>query len=111
MKNLILPLVLLSSTCCLAQNRLDNYMEHLFQNRKVMGSVAVSHNERIIYSKSLGYADANIKKEIDENTKIRIASLTKTYTAVLVLKAAEEGLLKLGDKLSDFYPMIKNSQI
>ena len=63
-----------------------------------MGSVAISLKDSIIYSKSIGFANSDTKKTIDENTKIRIGSITKTYTAVLVLKAIEEGLLKLDDK-------------
>lgn len=107
---LLLFISVILSTPLFAQHKLDAYFDHLSANRKFMGSVAISFNDSIIYAKSVGYANAETKKPIDQNTKIRIGSLTKTYTAVLVLKAVEEGKLKLDDKLSSFYPQIKNAK-
>lgn len=106
----LLFISLVLSTPLFAQHKLDAYFEHLSANRKFMGSVAISFNDNIIYTKSVGFANADIKKEINKNTKIRIGSITKTYTAVLVLKAVEEGLIKLDDKLYSFYPQVKNAE-
>ena len=66
-----------------------------------MGSVAISFNDSIIYTKSVGFSNADTQVEISKDTKIRIGSITKTYTAVLILKAVEEGLITLEDKLYD----------
>lgn len=109
--NLFLLFISLAvSTPLLSQHKLDTYFEHLASNRKFMGSVSILHNDSIIYSKSVGFANVDTNKEINNDTKIRIGSITKTYTAVLVLKAVEEGKLQLTDKLSSFYPQIKNAQ-
>ncbi|MCJ8154946.1 beta-lactamase family protein [Chryseobacterium sp. SSA4.19] len=43
------------------------------------------------------------------NTQYRIGSISKTFTAVLVMKAVEDKTLSLDRKLSDFYPEIPNS--
>lgn len=99
----------ISNGMVFGQQKLDAYFEHLFKNRKFMGSVAVSYHDSIIYSKSVGYADVNAERKIDGNTKFRIASITKTFTAVLVLKAVEEQKLHLDDKLSLYYPEVKNA--
>ncbi|MEU2876027.1 serine hydrolase domain-containing protein [Streptomyces sp. NPDC007070] len=40
----------------------------------------------------------------DENTQYRIGSITKTFTAVLVLRLRDEGLLDLGDPLDKHLP-------
>ncbi|MFR9797501.1 serine hydrolase domain-containing protein [Streptomyces sp. MS06] len=40
----------------------------------------------------------------DENTQYRIGSITKTFTAVLVLRLRDEGLLDLGDRLEKHLP-------
>lgn len=93
-----------------AQHQLDAYFEHLSANRKFMGSVAISFNDSIIYTKSVGFVNTDTQVEINKDTKIRIGSITKTYTAVLVLKAVEEGFIKLDDKLSSFYPQVKNAE-
>ena len=74
-----------------------------------MGSVAIFHNDSIVYSKAVGYADVQNNTVTNLDTKFRIGSLTKTFTAALVLKAIEENKLKLNDFLSQFYPQVKNS--
>lgn len=105
----LLFISLVVSTSLFGQHKLDAYFDHLSANRKFMGSVAISFNDSIIYSKSAGFINAETKKPINQDTKIRIGSITKTYTAVLVLKAVEEGKLKLTDKLYSFYPQVKNA--
>lgn len=92
-----------------AQSKLDDYFDTLFNNQKFMGSVAISHNDSIIYSKSVGYADVQNSLKTNSDTKFRIGSLTKTFTAALVLKAVEESKLKLDDSLAVYYPQIKNA--
>ncbi|GAA2269652.1 serine hydrolase [Streptomyces ruber] len=42
--------------------------------------------------------------EPDENVQYRIGSITKTFTAVLVLRLRDEGLLDLGDQLEKHLP-------
>lgn len=93
-----------------AQQKLDTYFDHLLANKKMMGSVSISFNDSIIYNKSIGFSNADTKKENKQDTKFRIGSLTKTYTAVLVLQAVENQRLRLDDKLSSFYPEIDNAE-
>lgn len=91
-------------------NDLDRYLDHLYQHKKMMGGVSVSHQDTLIYSHFWGLSDVKQKKKIDQNTKFRIASLTKTYTATLILMAIEEGKLTLDTSLSPFFPEIKNAK-
>ncbi len=74
-----------------------------------MGSVSVSKNDKIIYSKSIGFSDVESEKKANSNSKYRIGSVSKTFTAVLVLKAVEENKLKLNQTIDKFFPTIKNS--
>ncbi len=90
--------------------QLDNYFSTLEDGNKFMGSVAVMKEGEIVYSKTVGFSDYENKTKADENTKYRIGSTTKTFTAVLTLKAVEEGKLSLEDKLDKFYPRIKNAK-
>jgi CubicO group peptidase (beta-lactamase class C family) len=100
-------------TASFAQNfdkaKLDSYFNALDTNDKFMGSVAVIKNGKIIYTKAVGYADLENKIKSDVNTKYRIGSITKTFTAVLILKAVEENKIKTDEKLSRYYPEIKNA--
>lgn len=74
-----------------------------------MGSVALSQNGKIIYTKQIGFADIENKIKPDENTKYRIGSISKTFTAILIFKAIENKKLNLNDKLDKYFPKIKNS--
>lgn len=93
-----------------AQNKLDAYFNHLQSNNKMMGSVAISLNDSIVYKKAIGYSNADAKTSNTTDTKFRVGSITKTYTAVLALKAVEEELLTLDTKLSHYYPEVKNAE-
>lgn len=90
--------------------KMDEFMNVLDENQKMMGTIAVAKDSKIVYSKSIGFADVENKNKNSLETKFRIGSVSKIFTAVLVMKAVEEGQLKLDDKLSKFYPEIKNSE-
>ena len=72
------------------KTKLDNYFNALEQNNKFMGSVAVSKNGEVIYTKSVGFTDVENNVKSTDNSKYRIGSISKTFTAVLILKAVEE---------------------
>ncbi|WP_143962311.1 serine hydrolase domain-containing protein [Litoribacter populi] len=91
------------------KEKLDQYFEALEKNDKFMGSVAVSQNGEIIYTKTLGYCDLENNLKPDENSKYRIGSISKTFTAVLTLLAVEQDKLKLEQTLDEFFPTIPNS--
>lgn len=91
------------------KEKLDQYFHQLETNNKFMGSLAVSQNGKVIYVKSLGYADVATQQKANENTKYRIGSISKTFTAVLVLKAVEANKLKLSQTIDKYFPTIINA--
>lgn len=113
-KVLLTSLLFLSiSTVGLSQNfdrvKLDNYFNVLEKNNKFMGSVAVSKNGELIYTKSIGYADLENKIKATEKTKYRIGSITKSFTTVLILKAIENKKLVIDETIDTWFPTITNS--
>ncbi|WP_400260768.1 serine hydrolase domain-containing protein [Sphingobacterium sp. SG20118] len=113
-KNLSYFVLLLISTSIYAQNidsqKLDSYFTSLEQNNKFMGSVAISKNGKLIYSKSVGFSDVENKMKADINSKYRIGSISKTFTSVLVLKAIEMKKLELNQTIENYFPTIKNAE-
>jgi len=91
------------------KTNLDAYFDTLASNGKFMGSVAVLRNKELIYSKSVGYTDIEHGIKANENTKYRIASISKTFTAVLILKAVEDNKLNLNQTIDKFFPTIINA--
>ncbi|MCA6472607.1 MAG: beta-lactamase family protein [Chitinophagaceae bacterium] len=89
--------------------KLDEYFNVLEKNNKFMGSVSVSKNGITLYQRSIGFADVEGNKKADEASKYRIGSITKTFTAVLVMKATEKNLIRLDQTIESFFPSIKNA--
>ena len=110
---LICAFAILSQVGCsqnLDQAKLDDYLSALETNNKFMGSVAISKNGTIIYSKIMGYSDVENNVKAQENSKYRVGSISKTFTAVLILKAVEENKLNLSQTIDEWFPTIKNAK-
>ncbi|HCE57940.1 MAG TPA: peptidase [Prolixibacteraceae bacterium] len=106
-------LITFSVLQAIAQNfdkaKLDAYFDSLEKNDKFMGSVAVSQNGEIIYTRSVGFADVENQLIANTDSKYRIGSISKTFTTVLVMKAVEEKKLDLNQTIDKFFPEIKNA--
>jgi D-alanyl-D-alanine carboxypeptidase len=89
--------------------KLDSYFNTLEQNNRFMGSVAVAKDGVIIYRKSVGMADIEAKIPATELTKYRIGSISKTFTAVLLLRAVEEQKITLSQTINKWFPDIPNA--
>lgn len=60
------------------------------------------------YLKAKGYADLSKKTPMQVTDLFRIASVTKTYTAVMILQLVDEGKIGLEDTIDKFLPGIPN---
>ncbi|MGN6491887.1 MAG: serine hydrolase domain-containing protein [Agriterribacter sp.] len=91
--------------------KLDQLFDRLLEKNKGMGSITLAKDGKIVYARSFGYAQINdtIKKPITGDSRFRIASITKTYTAVMIFQLVEEGKLKLTDHLDQFFPQVPNA--
>ena len=91
------------------RTKLDNYFNALETNNRFMGSVAVSKEGEIIYTKTIGFSDIENNIKANENSKYRIGSISKTFTAVLIFKAVEKEKLSLDQTIDKFFPSVKNA--
>lgn len=86
-----------------ARNSLVSQLEKLVNAENKAGyfegSLAVRHQGKLIYSKSIGQASREWKIPMRPNHRFDIASVNKSFIAVLVLKAVEKGHFKLQDPL------------
>jgi CubicO group peptidase (beta-lactamase class C family) len=66
-------------------------------------SVAISDGDRIVWARGFGYADIDRRVRVDpDTTSFHLASVTKPYTATLVLQLADDGHLDLNSPVSQF---------
>jgi len=110
----ILALAVLLAVTSVAQDintdKLDSIFVRLERNNRGMGSISVFDNGNEIYQRSYGYYDLGNSKRADKQTKYRIGSISKTFTAAIIMQMVEEGLLKLDDMISVYFPEIPNAE-
>lgn len=86
------------------QEKLDAYCKAAEATGRFHGTVLIKQKGNTLLSASYGYADVEARKPGDVNTVYQIGSITKQFTATVILKLAEQGKLSLDDKLSKYYP-------
>jgi CubicO group peptidase (beta-lactamase class C family) len=84
--------------------KLDNYLVSANKSYKLNGSVLIAQKGQILLHKAYGLANVTAKILNDTLTRFPILSVTKSFTATMILKLQEEGKLSLTDKLSKYFP-------
>jgi N-acyl-D-amino-acid deacylase len=81
---------------------LDAIMTQVMADQNVPGgALAVAKDGRLVYAKGFGFANLRTRERASETTLFNLGSVTKTMIAVGILKLAEQGRLKLDDRLYD----------
>ncbi len=121
MKNL-LPIILLMLTCIAhaqdtsAQKKItllapaiDKMVKAYAENSNFPGiAYGIVADGKLIYTGSNGFTDISNKMPISTSSLFRIASMTKSLTALAILKLRDEGKLQLDDAVSKYIPQLKN---
>jgi CubicO group peptidase (beta-lactamase class C family) len=103
-------LFLLSAHLVNAQDtpsRIDALMSE-YESLAFHGAVLVSVNGEVIYSKAFGFANREWSIPNTTETRFRIGSLTKAFTAALVLRLVEEQILDLHEPITTYLPNYPN---
>jgi CubicO group peptidase (beta-lactamase class C family) len=67
-------------------------------------AVLAAQDGQILFETGFGYADIENNVPVSSETKFRIGSISKQFTAAAILKLAEQGKLKLHDPLIKYIP-------
>jgi CubicO group peptidase (beta-lactamase class C family) len=102
--------ILIISTFGLAQRevadavgaRIDKIMRSHFAAGDFNGTVLVAREGKIIYKQAFGLANREWNIPNDLQTKFEIGSMTKQFTALLVLQLVNEGKISLEGHVSDY---------
>lgn len=90
--------------------KMDSLFSIIEKNDKGMGSLSIFKDGKEIYQRSTGYSDIEKGIKINHDTKFRIGSISKTFTATIIMQMVDEKKILLNTKLKDFFPGIKNSE-
>ncbi|MEX2089543.1 MAG: serine hydrolase domain-containing protein, partial [Bacteroidota bacterium] len=92
--------------------KLDQFFDRLAEKNKAMGSLTIAKDSNALYTRAIGYSQIKGTEKIPLTaaTRFRIGSVTKMFTATMILQLVEEGKLKLTDTLGKFFPQVANAQ-
>lgn len=68
------------------------------------GGIVVAKNGTIVFEQYQGYSNPATRDSIDAETPLQIASTSKTFTGIGVLRLIQQGKLNLNDSLQKFFP-------
>jgi CubicO group peptidase (beta-lactamase class C family) len=83
---------------------LDSMANVYAQLKDFNGSVLVAQKGKILLEKGYGYKDVIQKTKADVNSLYQYGSVTKQFTAALIMYLQEKGKLNIQDKLSKYFP-------
>ena len=90
---------------------INNYYQKVWEQGDLSGGILVAKGDKIIFEKYRGFGRENMQMPIDANTPLHVASVSKTMTAMAVLKLVEAGKLKMEDDLTKFFPKFPYKEI
>ncbi|HEY8930897.1 MAG TPA: serine hydrolase domain-containing protein [Mucilaginibacter sp.] len=103
---LFLPLLLLN-TAFAQLNQVDKVLDSCAKQRNFNGVVLIAQNGEVKYLKYTGIANRHYNIPFSPKTRFQIFSITKTFTAVLIMQLYEEGKINLDSTISAYYPEYK----
>ena len=94
----------LSSQSVPIEKAVDEFITPYVDARSFSGSVLIAQGENILISK--GYGMANLEHDVPNTpqTKFRLGSLTKQFTAMAILMLQEQGQLNVQDPVCNYMP-------
>ncbi|PWV47637.1 serine hydrolase [Chitinophaga sp. S165] len=84
--------------------KLDTLLSAYSSLHKFNGTALVSQQGKILLNKGYGFRNTTDSSRNDPGTIFQLGSITKQFTAAIVLKLEEEKKLSLQDKVSKFFP-------
>jgi CubicO group peptidase (beta-lactamase class C family) len=105
-RNVFFSLVMIAFTSMVfAQDKakqIDDLIRRYVDNGQFNGTVLVVENGKVIFKKGYGLANMEWNIPNTPDTKFRLGSLTKQFTAMLIMQLVEQGKLKLEGKITDY---------
>lgn len=104
---LFVALLVFSQSVVLAQEKAERIQEVLalaHKYRQFNGTALVAENGKVIYKQGFGLANMEWNIPNTPDTRFRLGSITKQFTATLTLQLVQQGKIKLDGKVSDYLP-------
>jgi CubicO group peptidase (beta-lactamase class C family) len=88
--------------------QLDRVVRQILERHEVPGAaLAITHDGKLIVARGYGWANIEAREPTRPITRFDLASVSKSITAVAVLKLVEEGRLKLDEHVFDLLGQLR----
>lgn len=113
MRYLLLPLVAAIISCSppenvssveIFQKKIDSLFNSEIESDGPGAALLISYGNKAIVSKGYGLRDLETKEPISPNTNMRMASVSKQFTALTILNLVDKGMLSLSDSVGKYLP-------
>jgi CubicO group peptidase (beta-lactamase class C family) len=98
-----------------ASQRTTRFEQQVEADRAALGlpglSIAVLEDGEVLTARGFGYADVDRRIPATADTLYHLASVTKTFTAILVLRLVEQGKLDLDEPVSRYAPEVTDDRV
>ena len=104
---LAVGLLLLTNGFVLAQTKaakIDAIVRQYVDNKQFNGTVLVAEKGQVIFKKGYGMANMEWAIANTPDTKFRLGSITKQFTAMLIMQLVEQGKLELAEPITTYLP-------
>jgi CubicO group peptidase (beta-lactamase class C family) len=106
--------ILLPAHRLIAQNKtgkLDTLLHKIHKEGKFDGAILVANKQGVVYKN--GFGNATLKPPVPNkfNTLFYIASISKSFTSVLIMQLVQRGKMNLNNTLQDYLPHLKNENM
>jgi CubicO group peptidase (beta-lactamase class C family) len=90
--------------------KIEYLIDKAAEEHSFIGNVLVVDQGQVIYKKSVGQANMAAGLPNNDSTRFLLASLSKPFTAILILKLAEQGKLKVTDNLTTYFKTVRHNK-
>lgn len=85
-------------------NNIQHILDSTYSNSPFFGNILITKNNKILFEKSYGYADAIHKKALTQNNSFQVASISKQFTAYGIMILKSRGLLNYDSLVCKYIP-------
>jgi CubicO group peptidase (beta-lactamase class C family) len=101
---LLITLFIITQKLFAQQTKAAAFIDSFVVKQNFNGSVLIAKHGELSYKKSFGLANIQYKKPNTTDTRYKVASITKAFTAVLILQLYEQGKIDLNKTIGTYLP-------
>lgn len=91
-------------------DKIDQYVQACVNLNKFNGAILIAKGDEILLSKGYGFANFEHGVPNTPQTKFRLGSVSKQFTALAIMQLQERGLLSVQDPLCNYLPDFPNGE-